>query len=179
MQCRLAAPAEGWEEDGLRLLETSFSPDCALMTFSVKPHVPPVLFIGHLKGRLQYALRSARLRVKFSRKVAMQSIGENDREDVEAYIANQIANESWADPRMVEVLATFTVNVGLPRSTRTAPTAGGTTPWRSSRKRSGGLVSNAAKQGSRERWRRRPETASRRQRKTCRECLAVLPRMLY
>ena len=44
--------------------------------------------------------REAGIRVKFSRKLAMQSIGENHREDVEAYIANQIANESWADPRI-------------------------------------------------------------------------------
>ena len=53
----------------------------------------------------------------------MQSIGENHREDVEAYIAGQIANESWADPRIMEILAPFTVvnpNVDLSAPTATA-----------------------------------------------------------
>ena len=125
MECHLSAPAKGWEEDGLRLLEASFSPECVLMTFSVKPHVSPLLFTGRVKGRLQYALRGAGLRVKFSRKVAMQSIGENHREDVEEYIANQIANESWADPRMMEVLAPFTVtNPDVDLSAPTETTSG-------------------------------------------------------
>ena len=68
------------------------------MTFSVKPHVSPTLFTGRVKGRLQHALAGAGLHVKFSRKLAMLSIGENHREEVEAYIANQIAREPWADP---------------------------------------------------------------------------------
>ena len=41
MECHLSAPAKGWEKDGLRVLETSFSPECLLMTFSVKPDVAP------------------------------------------------------------------------------------------------------------------------------------------
>ena len=125
MECHLPGPAKSWEEDGLRLLETSFSPECVLMTFSVKPEVPPVLFTARVKGRLQYALAKAGLRVKFSRKVAMQWIGENHREDVEAYIANQIANESWADPRIMEVLAPFTVtNPEVDLSAPTETTSG-------------------------------------------------------
>ncbi len=79
------------------------------MTFSVRPSVAPTLFTARVKGRLQHAFREAGLGVKFSRKLAMQSIGENHREDVEAYIANQIAHESWADPRIMQVLAPFTV----------------------------------------------------------------------
>jgi hypothetical protein len=109
MEQYLSVPAAGWEKDGIRLLETDFSPACLLMTFSVKPDVAPTPFTARVKGRLQHALAGAGLRVKFSRKVAMRSIGENHREDVEAYIANQIANESWADPRITELLAPFTV----------------------------------------------------------------------
>ncbi len=125
MECHLSAPAKGWEADGLRLLETSFSPDCVLMTFSVKPQVSPKLFTARVKGRLQYALAKTGLGVKFSRKLAMQSIGANHREDVEAYIANQIANESWADPRIMDVLAPFTVtNPSVDLSAPTETTSG-------------------------------------------------------
>jgi REP element-mobilizing transposase RayT len=125
MQQHLSAPAEGWEADGLRLLETRFSPQCVLMTFSVKPQVSPKFFTARVKGRLQYALSGAGLRVKFSRKLAMQSIGENHREEVEAYIANQAASESWADPRIVQVLAPFTVaNPSVDLSAPTATTSG-------------------------------------------------------
>ena len=104
MEHHLSAPAKGWEEDGIRLLETRFSPERVLMTFSVKPSVAPTLVTARVKGRLQHAFREAGLGVKFSRKLAMQSIGENHREDVEAYIANQIERESWADPRIMQVL---------------------------------------------------------------------------
>ncbi len=109
MEQYLSAAAEGWEKDGIRLLETEFSPECLLMTFSVRPNVAPTLFTARVKGRLQHSLAGAGLRVKFSRKVAMRLIGENHREEVEAYIASQIANESWCDPRIMEVLAPFTV----------------------------------------------------------------------
>jgi REP element-mobilizing transposase RayT len=110
MEQQLATPAEAWEADGLRLLESRFFPERVLMTFSVKPAVAPAFFTGRVKGRLQHALAGAGLYVKFRRKLAMQSIGENHREDVEAYIANQVARESWADPRTAEVLARFTIH---------------------------------------------------------------------
>jgi len=77
MEHNLSAPAEGWEQDGLRLLEARFSADRVLMTFSVKPVVAPAFFTGRVKGRLQYALARAGFNVKFGRKLAMQSIGEN------------------------------------------------------------------------------------------------------
>jgi len=121
MEQYLSAAAEGWEKDGIRLLETEFSPECLLMTFSVRPNVARTLFTARVKGRLQHSLAGAGLRVKFSRKVAMRSIGENHREEVEAYIASQIANESWCDPRIMEVLAPFTVT--NPDADLSAPTA--------------------------------------------------------
>lgn len=125
MERLLSTPAGGWEQDGLRLLETSFSAACVLMTFSVKPEVSPVFFTARVKGRLQHALAGAGLRVKFSRKLAMQSIGENHREDVEAYIANQVAREPWADPRVMQVLAPFTVtNTQVDLSGPTETTSG-------------------------------------------------------
>ncbi len=123
MEHHLSSPADGSEKDGLRLLESRFSPESVLMTLSVKPSVAPKFFTGRVKGRLQHALMKAGLGVKFSRKLAMQSIGENHREDVEAYISNQIARESWADPRIIQVLAPLTVtnpSVDLSAPTETA-----------------------------------------------------------
>ena len=101
--------AVGWERDGLRLLQSTASAQQILMTFSVKPHVAPVLFTARVKGRLQHALRQAGHRVRFSRKVAMRSIGENTRADVEQYIESQVRKEPLADPAFRELLEEFTV----------------------------------------------------------------------
>jgi REP element-mobilizing transposase RayT len=120
-----SGPAADWERDGFRLLETRFSPECVLATFSVKPTVAPSLFTARVKGRLQHVLAKAHLNVVFSRKLAMRSICENHREDVEAYILNQISGESWADPRIMHVLMPFTVaNPGVHLSSPTETTSG-------------------------------------------------------
>ena len=109
MERLLSAPRDAWERDDMRLLEYKFSTECVLMTFSIKPSVSPVVFTGRVKGRLQHALSTAGLSVKFSRKLAMQSIGENHRAEVEAYIESQIDKEEWVDPRIKDALAPFSV----------------------------------------------------------------------
>lgn len=109
MAGRPAVPTADWEGDLLRLLENSFSPERVLMTFSVTPQVAPVFFVAHVKGRLQHALRQAGAPVKFSRKVAMVSIGENHREDVEQYIQQHGQKEAHGDPALEERLRPFTV----------------------------------------------------------------------
>jgi REP element-mobilizing transposase RayT len=106
----LTAPCSDWEKDGLRLLEKSFSPKRILMTFSVTPLVSPVFFTGRVKGRLHHVLRNDGLHVRFSRKVAMVSIGENHRTDVENYIEKQTEKEKWCDPRMKEQLRPFSIS---------------------------------------------------------------------
>ena len=109
MESLLAAPSADWEADHLRLLEYSFAPERVLMTFSVTPQVSPVFFVARVKGRLQHALRQAGTPVKFSRKVAMVSIGENHREDVEQYIQQHGAKEAHGDSALEEQLRPFTV----------------------------------------------------------------------
>lgn len=52
-----------------------------------------------MKGRLQHALRVAETPTAFSRKVAFRSIGENRREQVEAYIGGQVSKEHFVDDR--------------------------------------------------------------------------------
>ncbi len=63
-----------------------------------------------MKGRLQHALRFAGTPTKFSRKVAFRSIGENRREQVEAYIGRQVAKEQFVDDRFEEFMKGFTVS---------------------------------------------------------------------
>ena len=97
------------ETDGIRRLETNWSPNQIQLTCSVKPTVSPVLFTARIKGRLQHALRQANCATRFSRKVAFRTIGDNTRQQIEAYIANQVSKEQFADPQFAEFMRGFTV----------------------------------------------------------------------
>jgi len=114
--------AEAWETDGIRLLEKHWHTDKLQFTCSVLPTVAPTLFTARVKARLQYALRIAGTRIEFSRKVAFRSLGENKREQVEGYIANQVAKAQFIDPRFAELIAQYThvndyVNLREPTAT--------------------------------------------------------------
>ncbi|MCC6509010.1 MAG: transposase, partial [Pirellulaceae bacterium] len=76
---------------------------------SVKPTVSPVFFVSRVKGRLQHALRVEGKSVGFSRKVSFRSLGENKRDEVEAYIANQVTKERFVDERFSELMKGFTL----------------------------------------------------------------------
>jgi REP element-mobilizing transposase RayT len=97
-------------------------PELIQFTFSVRPKVSPVFFAARVKGRLQHALREAGLTTSFSRKVAVRTVGQNHRTDVEAYIQRQVEREPLADPRFKDLLREFTVvnsSVDLSGSTET------------------------------------------------------------
>lgn len=114
--------AQRWEGDGIRLLERRWSAKQVQTTASVKPSVAPQEFAKRMKGRLQHALRKADMNVKFSRKLAMRTVGETKTATVESYIENQVAKEPLADPRFAEFLEQFTVagqNGDLTEPTRT------------------------------------------------------------
>jgi len=102
------ALAEAWEEDGIRYLERQWCDQSIQFTCSVIPTVSPTLFTSRVKGRLDHALRRSGTPITFSRKVAFRSIGENRREHVEAYIANQVPRGQFVDPRFSESLAGYT-----------------------------------------------------------------------
>lgn len=99
---------QAWDADGLRLLEQRFRPEMIQLTFSVKPHVSPVLFAARVKGRLQHAYRASGRATAFSRKVSVRTIGENHRTEVEEYIKAQVAKEPLADGRFKAFLQPFT-----------------------------------------------------------------------
>jgi len=95
----LPALAEVWQADHLHLLEHAWAADCLRFTFSALPDVAPVLLAARAKGRLQHALRHAGQVVAFSRKLALRTIGENRRDDVQGYIRTQLNRAGLADPK--------------------------------------------------------------------------------
>jgi len=113
---------EAWETDGIRVLESACLDKRVQLLCSVKPHVAPTLFVARVKGRLEHAFRGLDLEVPFSRKLAMRSIGDNSRAEVEQYVLNQVGKERLADPRFEETLRQFTIadpTVDLSAATQT------------------------------------------------------------
>lgn len=110
-----------WEADGLRRLEHRVVDGSWQITFSAKPHVSPIFLATRVKGRLQHVLRKLGSQLRFSRKLAVRSIGDNTRADVEAYIARQVDKEAFADARFREQMREFTLtrNVDLTEPTAT------------------------------------------------------------
>lgn len=111
-----------WEKDGLRLLEHCWDPRQILLTFSATPKLPPVFLAARIKGRLQHTFRRQGKPTKFSRKLALRSIGHSARETVESYIRKQLDKEKMADPRYEDNLRSHaisdpTVNLSLPTET--------------------------------------------------------------
>lgn len=98
-----------WESDGLRVLESRWTDELVQILFSTRPDISPVFVATRAKGRLDHALRAANVDMPFSRKVAVRSIGDNTRHDVEAYIERQVAKQHFVDPRWAETLAEFTI----------------------------------------------------------------------
>ncbi len=99
-----------WETDGLRLLESRWSPREVQLAFSARPDVSPALLAARAKGRLQHAFRGAGVQFGgFSRKVSVRSVGDNSTANVEAYIARQVAKERFVDPRFAAEMGEFTV----------------------------------------------------------------------
>ena len=70
--------------------------------------VVPSMIVARLKGRLDHAFRTKGIPLKFSRKVALRSLGENTQADVDQYIANQVDKEQFVDDRFGASLKAFT-----------------------------------------------------------------------
>jgi REP element-mobilizing transposase RayT len=101
--------APEWEKDGLRLLESSLAPEQIQLTLSTTPQVAPVTLAGRLKGRIQHHCRHRGRPIDFSRKLAVRTLGDPTRAQVEAYIRNQVPKEALADERFRQMLTAFTV----------------------------------------------------------------------
>lgn len=98
-----------WERDGLRVLETSLTSERLQLTLSTTPQVAPVTLAGRGKGRIQHHCRRRGTPVDFSRKLAVRSVGDPTRAQVEAYVRNQVPKAALADERFRELLTAYTV----------------------------------------------------------------------
>jgi REP element-mobilizing transposase RayT len=98
-----------WEQDGLRVLEHRWTSSHIQLLFSTTPSVSPTLLAGRAKGRLDHALRTSGAPIDFSRKIAVRSLGDTTRREVEAYIERQVGKEHFVDPRFERVMQQFTV----------------------------------------------------------------------
>lgn len=101
--------APEWENDGLRVLESSLTGEQMQLTLSATPQVAPVTLAARVKGRLQYHCRTKGIPIDFSRKLAVRSLGNPTRGQVEAYVRNQVPREALADERFRAMLRDFTV----------------------------------------------------------------------
>ena len=98
-----------WERDGLRVLEYRWTAEMVQILFSATPAVAPVLVAARAKGRLDHALRQAHFDPGFSRKVAVRTVGDNTRRDVEAYLERQVSKARFTDPRFAALMEELTV----------------------------------------------------------------------
>ena len=98
-----------WQADGLALLDYRVRGDSTQILFEAGAHTSPLLASQRVKGRLQHALRLADTPVKFSRKVALRSLGDNTRSVVEGYLGKQVAKEGFVDPRFIERMKAYTI----------------------------------------------------------------------
>lgn len=98
-----------WEKDGLRPLEYRWTAEMVQILFSATPAVAPVLLAARAKGRLDHALRQAHWDISFTRKVAVRSVGDNTRRDVEAYLERQVCKARFVDPGFAAAMEELTV----------------------------------------------------------------------
>jgi REP element-mobilizing transposase RayT len=96
-----------WENDGIRLLEHRLASDQWQLTVSTKPSIAPATIVGRLKGRLDHAMRHGGRAIKFSRKVALRSLGNNSEHDVRRYVEAQVDSAGFVDPEFAIQLKQF------------------------------------------------------------------------
>jgi len=98
-----------WEEDGMRVLEQRCEREMLQILFSVQPSVSPLFLATRAKGRLDYSARKVGAAVNFSRKLAICSVGDSTRRDVEWYLCRQVSKAAFADQRFEARMAQLNV----------------------------------------------------------------------
>ncbi len=114
---------EGFQKDGICLLDHDWTTEVVQLTLSASPTVSPAMLAQRVKGRLDHAIRGAQLMLPFSRKLAVRSLGENRQVDVEQFIQAQVRCERFADTGLEQRLKSYTVvnsNVDLVTPTTSA-----------------------------------------------------------
>lgn len=114
-----------WLTDGLKLEKYLIKDDKIQILFYAKHNIAPITFVSRIKGRLQHALRQADTPIKFSRKVAFRSLGDNISTVVAGYLEKQVSKDDFADPRFRKHMEQYTViNDNVDLATPCATTRG-------------------------------------------------------
>jgi REP element-mobilizing transposase RayT len=96
--------AEATEPDGVRVLEHRFADDrVSQFLLSTQPSVAPPLLVGRVKGRLQHLIRADEPKA-FQRNHWLYSLGEKNRDAVEAYVGGQVGQHPLADARTARLV---------------------------------------------------------------------------
>ena len=88
-----------YEADGLKLLSAYANQEKVTMVLEAKGGHPPQWIAGRLKGRLNHYLKREPLNFPgFDRSFHLQSLGQNDRKIVSAYVQSQVDASDLVDP---------------------------------------------------------------------------------
>ena len=98
-----------WRDDGMALESANVQGDRVQCLFVAAPALSPVACARRAKGRLQQALRQAGVRVSFSRRVSLRTLGVNTSQTVAGYIGGQASRSDYADPRFKQFLREQTI----------------------------------------------------------------------
>lgn len=95
------------ERDSVRLLEHHTSPpNTHFFLLSTPPKVALPQIVKSVKGRLQNAIQD-QVPQAFRRNFRLTSVGDTNRETVEAYVADQLGHHRMADDRVQQVFSEF------------------------------------------------------------------------
>ena len=94
------------ERDGVRVLEYHAHDNVLFFLLSTRPDVSPPQIVKSVKGRLQNAIQNSAPKA-FRRNFRLTSLGDANRETVEAYVAGQLGHHRMADERVDRMLADF------------------------------------------------------------------------
>lgn len=93
-----------WERDGLRMLEPQVHPEMVQVLFSTTPTVSARLLATRAKGRVDRALRDLGCPIAFSRKVGVRTLGDANRETIDAYLEAQATRGGFIEPTFAKEL---------------------------------------------------------------------------
>ncbi|MEZ6090787.1 MAG: transposase [Pirellulaceae bacterium] len=96
-----------WKADQLRMLKHRIDGSLVQFVFAAKPSVSPT-FLARVPRGDWIMLRHSGTAIKFSRKVAVRSLGENTARAVSHYIDHQIDNADFADASFARSIGPYT-----------------------------------------------------------------------
>jgi len=111
------------EKDHIRILQHKFkAPNISQFLISTRPEVVPLIMAQRVKGRLQRLIRG-NMANAFQHNYGLRSIGSTRRNNLEDYLARQLAHHPMADTRVNERLTRYQIHdpgVDLSKPRRTA-----------------------------------------------------------